>query len=222
MTVLTRIVRRIRYGAPIVVVSGLPRSGTSMMMQMLAAGGMAPVTDGVRTADESNPEGYFELEAVKDLASAGVSPRATRAPSVQADGLAWLANARGKAVKILTPLLQYLPETYNYRVILMQRPLDEVVTSQNTMLARAGEPTDVVPAGNVIAQYETHLRKVQALLASRACFETLTVRYGDVIADPHAQAARVSQFAGGGLAVDRMAAAVHERLYRNRNRTPQS
>lgn len=211
MTVLSQFIRRIRFGPPIVAVSGLPRSGTSMMMQMLAAGGLPPLTDGVRPADESNPEGYFELEAVKDL---------DKAASARADAVAWLANARGKAVKILTPLLQYLPETYNYRVILMLRPLDEVVTSQNTMLARAGEATDVVPAGSVITQYETHLRKVQALLASRACFETLTVRYGDVIADPHAQAARVSQFAGGGLAVDRMAAAVHARLYRNR--TPHS
>jgi hypothetical protein len=181
------------------------------MMQMLAAGGLAPLTDGLRTPDESNPEGYFELEVVKDL---------DKAPSARPDGLAWLVNARGKAVKILTPLLQYLPESYNYRVILMQRPLDEVVTSQNTMLARAGEATDVVPAASVITQYETHLRKVQALLASRACFETLIVRYGDVIADPRTQAQRVSRFAGGGLAVDRMAAAVDARLYRNR--TPQS
>ena len=210
MTVFTQFLRRIRFGPPIVVVSGLPRSGTSMMMQMLAAGGLPPLTDGVRTADDSNPEGYFELEAVKGL---------DKAPPAQSEGVAWLANARGKAVKILTPLLQYLPETYNYRVILMLRPLDEVITSQNTMLARAGEATDVVPVSSVISQYETHLRKVQALLASRACFETLTVRYGDVIADPTAQAARVSRFAGGGLAVDPMAAAVHARLYRNR--TPQ-
>jgi hypothetical protein len=98
----------------------------------------------------------------------------------------------------------------------MLRPLDEVVASQNTMLARAGEATDVVPIGSVITQYETHLRKVRALLDSRACFETLTVRYGDVLADPQGQASRVGRFAGGGLAVDRMAAAVHERLYRNR------
>jgi hypothetical protein len=211
MTVFTQLLRRIRFGQPIVVVSGLPRSGTSMMMQMLAAGGLQPLTDGVRTADESNPEGYFELEAVKDL---------DKTAFARGDGLAWLTSARGKAVKILTPLLQYLPEAFNYRVILMQRPLDEVVTSQNTMLARAGEATDVVPASRVISQYEGHLRKVQTMLASRACFEILTVRYGDVIADPHAQAARVSQFAGGGLAVDRMAAAVHANLYRNR--TPQS
>ena len=92
----------------------------------------------MRTADESNPEGYFELEAVKHLDKAG--------RPAQADALAWLADARGKAVKVVAPLLRYLPETNNYRVILMQRPLDEVVTSQNTMLARAGEATDVVPA----------------------------------------------------------------------------
>jgi len=217
MTVLTRFYRKIRFGPPIVVVSGLPRSGTSMMMQMLAAGGLAPLTDGIRTADESNPEGYFELEAVKTL------DKLPSAQAAQANGdQAWLANARGKAVKILTPLLQYLPDTYNYRVILMQRPLDEVVTSQNTMLARAGEATDVVPAGSVIKQYEAHLRKVQAMLASRACFQTLTVRHGDVIADPRAQAEKVDQFVGGGLAIDRMAAAVHEGLYRNRTAQPRT
>jgi hypothetical protein len=179
-----------------------------MMMQMLAAGGLPPLTDGVRPADESNPEGYFELEAVKDLDKT--------TPSARAAGQAWLANARGKAVKIVTPLLQYLPDTYNYRVILMQRPLEEVVTSQNVMLARAGEAASGVPDSTVVAQYEKFMRGKQAMLASRACFETLTVRYGDVIADPRAQAARVDQFLGGGLAIDRMAAAVHERLYRNR------
>jgi hypothetical protein len=211
MTVLTQFIRRIRFGPPIVVVSGLPRSGTSMMMQMLAAGGMPPLTDGLRTADESNPEGYFELEAVKDL---------DKPAAIQKDGLAWLANARGKAVKIVTPLLQYLPDNYNYRVILMQRPLEEVVTSQNVMLARAGETASAVPDAAVVAQYEKFVRGKLAILAQRACFETLTVRYGDVIADPRAQAERVGQFVGGGLAIDRMAAAVHERLYRNR--TPQS
>ena len=206
MTVLTKFIRRIRFGPPIVVVSGLPRSGTSMMMQMLAAGGLPPLTDGVRTADESNPEGYFELEAVKDLDK----------PSARADRLAWLANARGKAVKIVTPLLEHLPDTYNYRVILMQRPLDEVVTSQNVMLARTGDTGPEVPDATVVAQYETFVRRRQRLIAGRACFETLTVRYGDVIADPRAQAERVDRFVGGGLAIDRMAAAVNERLYRNR------
>lgn len=173
-----------------------------MMMQMLTAGGLAPLTDGVRLPDESNPEGYFELEAVKSLD--------------KAVDLTWLAGARGRAVKILSPLLAYLPETFNYRVIFMQRPLPEVIASQNTMLARAGEPTDVTPESTVTAQYEAHLRKVRALLAQRACFETIAIDYGDVIGDPAGQAARVRAFVRSGLDVDRMAAAVHERLYRNR------
>jgi len=206
MTVLTKFIRRIRFGPPIVVVSGLPRSGTSMMMQMLAAGGLPPLTDGVRTADESNPEGYFELEAVKDLDK----------PSARADRLAWLANARGKAVKIVTPLHQNHAIVVGIGEMLQQRPLDEVVTSQNVMLARTGDTGREVPDATVVAQYETFVRRRQRLIAGRACFETLTVRYGDVIADPRAQAERVDRFVGGGLAIDRMAAAVNERLYRNR------
>jgi hypothetical protein len=206
MTPFARLTRRIRFGRPIVVVSGLPRSGTSMMMKMLAAGGLPLMTDGVRTPDDSNPEGYFELEAVKDL-DKGVD-------------LSWLEVTRGKGVKILSPLLMHLPERYNYRVILMTRPLQEVITSQNTMLARAGEATDVTSVDQLTTQYEMHLLKVRALLASRPCFESLVVQYGDVISDPASQAARVSHFVGRRLAVDRMAAAVNERLYRNRGTGP--
>jgi hypothetical protein len=203
---VSRLLRRARYGTPIVIVSGLPRSGTSMMMQMLAAGGLPLVTDGVRTPDASNPEGYFELEAVKDLDK----------PERRGD-LRWLAGARGRGVKILSPLLAYLPDSHNYRVIFMQRPLDEVIASQDVMLARAGEPTDVAPKDRVLAAYETHLRTVYALLARRSCFETLRVNYPDVVADPHAAAERVRRFVGSPpLDTERMAAAVNERLYRQR------
>jgi hypothetical protein len=196
--------RRLRYGSPIVVVSGLPRSGTSMMMQMLAAGGLPLVTDGVRTADESNPEGYFELEAVKDLDK----------PDVRGD-LGWLADARGRGVKILSPLLTYLPDSHNYRVIFMRRPLAEVVASQDVMLARAGERTDVTPQRRVIDGFEAHLRTVQTLLARRPCFQTLFVDYPEVIAAPRAAADRVAKFVGH-LAVEPMAAVVNARLYRQR------
>src|SRR3954453_19540485 len=95
MSALERFLRRLRYGRPIVVVSGLPRSGTSMMMQMLRAGGLELVTDAVRTPDGSNPKGYFELEAVKDLDKG--------APA------AWLSGARGKAVKVVSSLIPHLP-----------------------------------------------------------------------------------------------------------------
>ena len=134
---LERLVRRLRYGRPIVIVSGLPRSGTSMMMQMLHAGGLEILTDAVRTPDGSNPKGYFELEAVKDLDKGG-SP-------------AWLAAARGKAVKIVSSLVRWLPESHDYQVIFMQRNLDEVVASQNKMLADRGSPQDEDQNGRITA-----------------------------------------------------------------------
>jgi hypothetical protein len=177
-----------------------------MMMKMLAAGGVPLVTDGIRTADDSNPEGYFELEAVKDLDKGAAR-----------GDLRWLREARGRGVKILSPLLTYLPDSHNYRVIFMQRPLAEVIASQDVMLARAGEPTDVAPVQRVLQEYEVHLRGVQSLLARRPCFETLYVDYHDVLAAPRAAAARVSRFAGlGPAAAEAMAAAVNERLYRQR------
>jgi hypothetical protein len=204
--VLGRLLRRARFGAPIIIVSGLPRSGTSMMMQMLGAGGLPLVTDGRRTADESNPEGYFELEAVKDLDK----------PERRGD-LRWLAEARGRGVKILSPLLAYLPDSHHYRVIFMQRPLAEVIASQDVMLARAGEPTDVTPQTRVADAYESHLRTVHALLARRPCFDTLFMNYRDVIADPRAAADRIRRFVGSPpLDPARMAAVVNERLYRQR------
>ena len=110
---LLRSLRRVRYGKPIVVVSGLPRSGTSMMMQMLEAGGLEILTDGRRTADESNPHGYYELERVKTLE--------------KSEDTSWLTDARGKAVKIIAFLLRYLPENLNYKVIFVHRDMDEVL-----------------------------------------------------------------------------------------------
>ena len=197
MTPIERVSRRLRFGSPIVVVSGLPRSGTSLMMQMLGAGGLPLMTDGIHAADESNPEGYFELEAVKDLATGF--------------DLSWLDVTRGKAVKVHSPLLVCLPERYNYRVILMQRPLREVIASQQR--ARLEADAD---AEGLLRRYDTHLRKIHALLTARPCFEALTVDYHDVLADPQAQARRVRRFVMRPLALTPMAGVVNERLYRSR------
>ena len=139
MTALAQLVRRFRYGAPIVVVSGLPRSGTSMAMKMLAAGGMPILTDGIRQADESNPRGYYELETVKEL-------------HTQQD-TAWLADAKGKAVKVVSFLLTWLPEGYNYRVVFMQRDLREVIASETTMLLKRGQQTPKTTEVQTIAVY---------------------------------------------------------------------
>jgi hypothetical protein len=204
MTPTSRLWRRFRYGRPIVVVSGLPRSGTSMMMKMLAAGGLPIVTDGKRVADESNPEGYFELEAVKDL-DKNTDRR-------------WLRDARGRGVKILSPLLASLPDSQNYSVIYMLRHLREVIASQDAMLARAGEPTQVTSLESLVAEYEAHLRRTRAMLVHRACFDTLFVDYADAIASAREIAERINVFVGG-LDVDRMADAVNAQLYRQRQRT---
>src|SRR6202035_1378734 len=126
MTRGERVARRLRYGKPIIVVSGLPRSGTSMMMSMLDSGGVPVLTDGIRSSDDSNPRGYFEYEPVKELDKEG--------------NRSWVLLARGKAVKIISFLLTWLPETCDYRVVFMQRDLDEIIASQNQMLARRGEP----------------------------------------------------------------------------------
>src|SRR6185369_5935200 len=113
---------------PVIIVSGLPRSGTSMMMSMLVAGGIKAMTDSIRTADEDNPKGYFELEKVKEL---------------EKDHL-WLSDAAGKAIKIISALLKHLPREYPYKTIFMRREMKEILASQRQMLIRRGEATDTI------------------------------------------------------------------------------
>jgi hypothetical protein len=204
MVFFERAVRRIRYGRPIVVVSGLPRSGTSMAMKMLHAGGLEVVTDGLRTADESNPKGYFELEAVKELDKNGDT--------------AWLRDARGKAVKIISFLLTWLPEEHDYRVVFMQRDLHEVLASQNKMLVqRAETPGTLEEDERMRQQYEKHLTKVHRFLDGRSCFSVLRVDYRSALERPREEAERINEFIGGGLDVNRMAEVGDPALYRNRS-----
>ena len=202
MTALAQLVRRFRYGAPIVVVSGLPRSGTSMAMKMLAAGGMPILTDGIRQADESNPRGYYELEAVKEL-------------HTQQD-TAWLADAKGKAVKVVSFLLTWLPEGYNYRVVFMQRDLREVIASETTMLHKRGQQPSTTTEDQTIAVYQQHLQKVERFLSSRACFSTMKLNYRDALDRPEDAARRLRDFVGHSLNIEEMARVADPALYRNR------
>jgi hypothetical protein len=195
--------RRLRYGRPIVVVSGLPRSGTSMMMAMLTAGGILPLVDGRREADESNPRGYLEFEPVKDLDKRGAD-------------LSWLPDARGKAVKIISFLLTWLPEDFNYDVIVMERHLDEVVESQQRMLARRGGDAAAGDPSKARGTLVGHMAQLERFLAARACFRTLRVSYRDAVERPSETAARVAAFLGRGMDVGKMAAAVDRELYRTR------
>lgn len=192
----------------ITVVSGLPRSGTSLMMQMLAAGGIPPLTDARRPPDESNPRGYLELEAVKRLKTD---------PS-------WLPDARGKAVKIIHLLLGDLAaasdDQTEFRVVMMRRPVGEVVASQRTMLARQGKAGAALPDAQLGKLFIDQLERAERLLASRPNFQVLPVHYPALIADPGAEAARINAFLGAGLDETAMAQAVDPTLYRERRQTP--
>ena len=205
MDLLVRFIRRLRYGRPIVVVSGLPRSGTSMMMQMLQAGGLEILTDDVRTPDGSNPKGYFELEAVKDL-DKGSTP-------------AWLVRAPGKVVKVVSSLVRWLPERYDYQVIFMQRDLDEVILSQNKMLAERGSRQDDGQNQRLKQLYQTHVEDTLRLLRGRRSVSTLVVDYAETLARPADTARRIDRFLQGRLDVEKMAAAADPDLHRNRRKT---
>jgi hypothetical protein len=199
---MKKLYRRLRYGDPVIVVSGLPRSGTSMAMQMLAAAGVPVVTDGIRQAGEDNPKGYFEDERVKDLHKENVDR-------------SWLRDARGKAVKIISFLLKDLPETNNYKVIFMKRALPEVLKSQKKMLERRNE-TDDSSDERMLDLWENHLWRVEYLLKHADQFEMMEVAYADVIRDPLREARRIRDFLELQADPETMAAAVDESLYRNR------
>lgn len=199
---MKKLYRRIRYGEPVIVVSGLPRSGTSMAMQMLAAAGVVAVTDGVRQAGEDNPKGYFEDERVKDLHKEG-------------QDRSWLKDARGKVVKIISFLLKDLPETNNYKVIFMRRDLPEVLASQQKMLDRREESNEIEDE-KMLEIWKDHLWKVNYLLKHADHLESLEILYKDAVANPFEQARRIKEFLGLSLDPEKMAGAVDEKLYRNR------
>jgi hypothetical protein len=186
----------------ITVVSGLPRSGTSMMMQMLAAGGMPILTDGVRAADEDNPRGYFEFEPVKNT---------KMDPS-------WVPGAVGKAVKMVTVLLRDLPPGFEYRVILMRRDLDEVLQSQKAMLARLGRSGAKVSDERLKEFFSKELETVARCLRDWPNFQMVSVEFADCVARPAEASKCAGELLGGELDLEGMVAAVDRALYRKNQR----
>ncbi|HKJ25889.1 MAG TPA: sulfotransferase family protein [Myxococcota bacterium] len=189
-------------GAPVVVVSGAPRSGTSLMMQMLEAGGIAPLADDARPPDAGNPRGYYELEAVKRLpADAG-----------------WLARAPGRAVKVIHVLAPRLPEGPRYRVLWMERDLDEVVRSQRALLETLGRPPEDdladARAAEILAQ---QLAEAAAALDARGDVRRIAVSHARLLAEPGPSVARIAAFLGVPLDLSAMAAAVDPALHRVRS-----
>jgi hypothetical protein len=189
-------------GAPIVVVSGLPRSGTSMMMRMLEAGGLEILSDGERSADIDNPKGYFELERIKNLE--------------HETDKSYLRAARGKAVKVISFLVKELPDENDYRVLFMRRDLDEVLASQQKMIDRLGSEDSGAAASAMKEAFRNDIARVRVLSRTRSNFELCEIRYRDAVADPAATSRAVNQFLGGRLDEAAMRAAVDASLYRNR------
>lgn len=198
---LRDLVARRRWGEPIIVVSGLPRSGTSMMMKMLDAAGIPIMTDAVRTADIDNPKGYFEYERVKDLE--------------KEQDRSWVREARGKALKVISWLLKDLPDDNAYWIVFMRRDIDEVLASQNKMLANRGEQ-DATDDAAMAEAYRNHLAAVRIMARRKPNWRIVEVRYDEAIRDPAKVARIVNAFLGDRYDERRMIEAVDEKLYRNR------
>lgn len=183
------------------IVSGLPRSGTSMMMQMLEAGGLEIFTDKKREADENNPKGYYEHEAVKAL---GRSKK-------------FLLDANGKTVKVIAQLLEKLPLNYRYRIVFMERNVLEIIASQQKMLERDGKrvKSDILPM-NLLKQYESTIEKVKKWAENRLNVEIHFVSYSEVMKAPFMQAMLINDFFEGQLEVEKMAKRVDSTLYREK------
>ena len=184
----------------VTIVSGLPRSGTSMMMQSIEAGGIEALTDNIREADVDNPKGYYEYEPVK---------KTKEDPS-------WLDGARGKVVKMVYKLLYDLPQDRQYRVVFMRRDFDEVLASQAKMLERLGEKGGGVGDEKMKALFASQLKEFEEWIAGRECFAVLDVDYRDMIESPVEQVRRINEFLGGDLDTDAMVAVVDPSLYRNK------
>ena len=192
--------KKSKAAEPIIVVSGLPRSGTSMMMKILAEGGLSIVTDELRTADDDNPNGYFELETVKQMSAGNVT---------------WLSNAGGKVVKVISALLEYLPPEYSYKVIFMEREIKEILASQQKMLSRRNKMSKSSDA-EMEEQFRKHLTVVKPWLARQPNMDVLYVSYNALVSDPEPQCKRVVEFIRAPLNLSRMLEVPNATLYRNR------
>jgi len=198
---LRKIFKKSTDAKSVIVVSGLPRSGTSMMMKMLEAGGLEILTDNLRTADASNPKGYYEYERVKAL---------------KAGDFDWLPQARGKVVKIISALLEFLPNQYPYKIVFMRRDMGEVLSSQRQMLIRDGKGKDEVDDDRMAALYGNHLQEVESWLEQQPNISVLYVSYNQTLADPEPSLRQINPFLGGNLDLKAMLQVVDPNLYRER------
>jgi hypothetical protein len=200
MKLFSRASQKRNGNQPIIVVSGLPRSGTSMMMRMLAEGGLPILTDEFRRADDDNPKGYFELEVARQ----------------SKDGnFAWLEEANGKGVKVISALLEYLPGEYRYKIIFMERDHTETLASQKKMLDHRGQPSRLSDM-EMERQFHQHLAAMKPWLVRQPNMEVLYVNYNALMVEPKSFCEKVTEFLDLPLNQAQMLAVPDQQLYRNR------
>ena len=190
----------------IIIVSGLPRSGTSMMMSMLEAGGIPLITDRIRQADEDNPKGYYEFERVKQIDQ----------------DASWLQDAQGKAVKVISALLPKLPPTCTYKIIFMHREMQEILDSQRQMLLHRGETADKVDDRELAKIFEKHLKYIRQWIAQQPNMDMLEVNYNAVLKAPLQHAYQIAAFLACPMNIDKMVQVVDRSLYRQRHQLADS
>ena len=184
----------------VTVVSGLPRSGTSMLMKMLEEGGLEALTDNKRTADIDNPKGYYEFERVLKMPT----------------DVGWLPEAKGKVVKVLAELTKHLPAGYDYKIIFITRNMSEMLASQKKMLVRRGMDPDAIPDSEMKALFERSVRYLKKWMESQENIDVLYVNYNEILETPEENINRIHAFMEGRIDKDKMSAVVDARLYRNR------
>lgn len=189
-------------GEPLIIVSGLPRSGTSMMMNMLEAGGLKIMSDGEREADVDNPKGYFEHERIKDLE--------------KETDKSYVREGRGKVLKVISFLIKDLPDDNDYKVIFMRRDLDEVLASQDKMIQRLGSRDTSADPEAMKEAYRNDIVRVRLLCKKQPNFELIETHYRKTVEHPDGTVEAVNLFLGGWLDVAAMRASVDASLYRNR------
>ena len=184
------------------IVSGLPRSGTSMMMKILEAGGIPVLADGIRSADIDNPNGYYEFEPVKST---------KEDPS-------WIPEADGKVVKMIYKLLYDLPDNCRCRIVFMQRALKEVIASQNVMLERRGEkPSAPEETHTLVGTFASEVAACKAWLKTKENFDVVYMNYNKILDEPAEQIEQLNDFFDNKLDKDAMLSVVDPKLYRRRN-----
>lgn len=175
-----------------------------MMMKMLEAGGLPPITDNIRTANKDNPKGYYEFERVKKMPDGDIE---------------WLGEATGKTVKVISALLEHLPSAYTYKVIFMLRDMQEILASQHQMLVRSNKPTDKVSDEDLSRMYRKHLDKIMTWLAEQENMSVMYVDYNEIMSNPSSFPDRIQNFLGFPLDIEKMKTVVDPNLYRQRRQT---